>query len=314
MLPRIWMTAAGVEKFQELSALDIQLRSDIQNRYWDDELKPEECGPMVAKTIQVALTASNKMQGAEELKLDFSGQHLQTFKFPNDEAKLAKVLENAEIFVNSLGESNAELTSQTHRVWQQISFNKICQEFLNTDLLLFGQNKKASDFCDEYRLTEGNSEFWNVILQGKKSSSQWHGVGKVTRSRLRENFSKEYFNIGTLGDPNVWKSDLPQSVFDELKEEEKDILSKGAHSKATDKEKSAFRKLQDTMRQRAGVADMPRLVIYCIDHEERPKLTQNRESIDVAVDIIGAEIFIPKRQGNSLWKSGYQLRSKKQEG
>ena len=314
LLPRIWMTAAGVEKFQELSALDIQLRSDIQNRYWDDELRPEECGPMVAKTIQVALTASNKMQGAEELKLDFSGQHLQTFKFPNDEAKLAKVLENAEKFINSLGESVAELTGQAHRVWQRVSFGKICQEFLNTDLLLFGQNKKASDFCDEYKLTEGSSEFWNVILQGKKSSAQWHGVGKVTRSRLRENFSKEYFNIGTLGDPNVWKSDLPQSVFDELKEEERDILSRGANSKATDKDKSDFRKLQDKMRQRAGIADMPRLVIYCIDHEERPKLTPNREPIDAAVDVIGAEIFIPKRQGNGLWKSGYQLRSKKQEG
>ncbi len=310
LLSRIWMTAKGVDRFEELSALDIQLRSDIQNRYFDDNLSPAECGPMVAKTVQLALTARNKMQGAEELNLDFSGQHLQTFKFPYDESKLEEALKRADKLLNSLEASNKEdeNVKGNCRVWRNVSFDDISKQFLDTDVFLFAQHRNANEFCEEYRQTENFSNKWNVILQGTKSEAKWHGVGKITRSRFKENFGEaELFNIGTLSDPNVWKSDIPQCILDNLTDAEKKIIAKGSGKKQTNVTRAEFRQLQENLRQRAGIADTPRMVIYCIDHENRPQyLTDNRESIDTYIDVIGVELIMPKLKG--AWTKGYQLK------
>ncbi len=307
LLSRIWMTQTGKQRFEELSSLDIQLRTDIQNRYFDDNLTPAECGPMVAKTVQLTLTARNKMQGAEELDLDFSGQHLQTFKFYDDDLKLRVALNRADAFINGLGDSDED-TSNSCRVWRNISFDDICENLLDTELFIFGHQRTAKDFCEAYKETKTRTSNWNVILQGTKSTDVWNGVGKVTRSQLKDNPGPTgMFNIGILSDPNVWCSDLPKAVFENLTEEEKLILAKSKSKKQTDKSRADFRQLQESLRQRAGISDVPRLVIYCIDHKNKPKIsTQNREAISTNVDVIGVEIIMPKHKG--AWAKGYQLK------
>ncbi len=317
LLPRIWMTRKGLERFEELSALDIQLRSDIQNRYMDDNLTPAECGPMVAKTVQLALTSRNKMQGAEELNIDFSGQHLQTFKFPLDESKLEEAWNRANKFLDSLEAGDKEDTEDKEncRIWRNVSFDTISEQLLNTEVFLFGHHRKASEFCEEYRQTENYSNKWNVILQGTKSAkssqgtksdSSWHGVGKITRSRLKENLGdSELFSIGILSDPTVWRSDIPKNILENLTDAEKKIIAKGTGKKQTNVTMAEFRQLQDKIRQRAGIADIPRLVIYCIDHKSKARsIATNRESIGTSIDVIGVEILMPKRNG--AWTTGFQ--------
>lgn len=312
LLPRIWMTSNAMLCFEELAALDIQLREEISSRYYDNTISPADYGPMVAKTMLLAVTARNKMQGAEEHVLDFSGQHLQTFRFSCNEEKLRAAYNLADEFIEKLGaKSTAESTAdKAYRVWYDVSYAVIKDKILDNDLFTFGQNRNGHEFCQEYASDTKRDASWNVILQGTKSQNSWHGVGRVTRSRFKNQLQvsgNDMFNIGTLGDPNVWKSDLPEDVLNNLSAEEKELIKQAASGKATAKIQADFRNLKSDLRKRAHLEKTPRLIIYCIDHTGKPKKkTVNREPINTAVDVIGLEIIMPESRNH--FKTGYQLR------
>ena len=320
LLPRIWMTDAAVSRFEYLSELDITLRQDLVK--YRSNITPEDCGPVIrtypGAASMMRLTAANKMQGAVEAEMNFAGAHLQSFIFQNDQEQLEKNLTVAERFIQSLGDYRQDTCSiETAHVWENVSFSCIWEELLSQSVYQLGSMDTMEFFCDWVKKISLQNDLadWTVILSGRRTTSQnfWNGIGKIERSRIltgnRKKDGRE-FSIGVLSDPNVWKADLKDSAFAELTEEDRALL---LAKKRTEEKKE----LQNRIREEAGRADIPRLVLYCIDKDskasERSSQSKSKERCDLkaAADVIGIEILMPGSRLNKQYCASVTIRIEK---
>ncbi|SEA15502.1 Z1 domain-containing protein [Selenomonas ruminantium] len=304
LLPRIWMTEMNEKKFEQLAALDEQLRTDIIERYLDKNLSPKDYGPVVYTcplAVKLKITANMKMQGAEAVEADFAGAHIQTTNFDNIEEVLQTNIDVADSFIDSLGEDNHILNDgheSEYRVWENISFETIKNDFFMKSKYELTSMDSFESFCQWFEKKNFDFDNWTVILNGKKrTDNQWHGVGKVTRTRLtsglrRNDASK--INIGVLSDPNVWVCDLTNDYLDNLSDDERKLLVSTGRDYYAQK-----RELKKRIRQQQGKQNVPRLVIYCIDKNSTPSNAVNRAPLNTKVDVIGVELIIPgQRRAN----------------
>ena len=302
LLPRIWLTNAAVTRFEFLSELDITLRQDLVK--YRSNITPEDCGPVIktypGAASMMRLTAANKMQGAVKAEMNFAGAHLQSFIFQNDQEQLAKNLSVAERFIESLGEYIPDtcIVDMAH-VWEKVPFERIWEDLLSQSVYQLGTMDSMEAFHEwvEKISQQNRLKKWTVILSGRQRNDEkiWQGVGKVERSRIltgNRTADGREFSIGVLSDPGVWRADIRKSVMDALPEEDKSLLT----AKKMAQEKN---ELQNRIREDQGQADIPRLVIYCIDKDSRAAVgtrrSKNRERCDLnaAADVIGIEILMP---------------------
>ena len=305
LLPRLWMTDSAVDKFTKLAALDEELRSDIYDRYLDN-ITPEECGPMISTCPGLAgmkISAANKMQGAVAAEADFAGAHLQTVVFKNDDTVLQNNIDVADAFITSLGQDDPQLNQgheNEYKVWQNVPFDRIKKDFFMKSQYDLSRMETLEMFYSWFENKADDFTDWNVILRGKKSTDkQWHGVGKVVRTRKKSGVlgeTSKKFNIGVLSDPNIWQMDLQKDKITDLTDEEADMLkSPGKY------DTEMVKKLKMRIREQQGKEKVPRLVLYCIDHAAKTEITENRAPLNTNVDVMGVEIIIPgKRDGKSV--------------
>lgn len=302
LLPRIWMTDEAVKRFEYLSELDITLRQDMVK--YRSNLTPEDCGPVIqtypGAARMMRLTAANKMQGAVEAEMNFAGAHLQSFVFQNDQEQLEKNLSVADRFIESLGDYIPDTCIvDTAHVWENVPFERIWEDLLSQSVYQLGTMDSLDAFHEWVEKINQQNELkdWTVILDGRRMTEEncWHGIGKVERSRIltgNRTADGREFSIGVLSDPGVWRADIRKSVMEALPEEDKSLLT----AKKMAQEKN---ELQNRIREDEGQADIPRLVIYCIDKDSRAAVgtrrSKNRERCDLnaAADVIGIEILIP---------------------
>ncbi len=320
LLPRLWMTESAVERFEQLAALDEQLRGDIWEKYISGDVSPDQYGPLISNCpllVGMKITANNKQQSAEDAVMDFAGAHIQTISFVNDDDLLSNNLDVAEKFLQSLGEDNKSLNAEnetSYRVWENVPFKEIQERLLEKSSYELTGIGDASVFSEWFSKKSNDYSNWSVILRGKKSSdSTWMGVGKVIRTRLLTGCRKKESNkltIGTLGDPGVWDNDIELKYRTGDSEEERQILSL---KKPTTAQKIVLNKVKKTIRERAGKKDTPRLILYCIDHESDVNKKMHSESaaneisgdkrerapLRTNIDVMGIEIFIPGSRGDN---------------
>lgn len=305
LLPRLWMTESAVQRFEQLAVLDEELRNDIVERYMDNDLTPEQYGPMVLTcpmVVRMKITANNKMQSAVAAEADFAGAHLQTISFENNDEILQNNIDVAETFISSLGADNSTLNNghdSEYKVWENIPFDKIKTELFNKSNYTLTSVENFELFCRWFDSKDYDFDNWSVILAGKKNiENQWHGVGKVIRTRLKSGVRRAdsyKFSIGTLADPNIWSYDLSNDYIEELTMEQKKLLT------SKTKRAEEVNQLKKQIRQKQGKSNVPRLIMYCIDHNSgNGAESKTRAPLNTNVDVIGLEIIIPgQRRGDS---------------
>lgn len=292
LIPRIWLTNKTKKQFAFLSTLDKELREEILHM---DTLgsSPSKYGPKVKNTPKynfIKITAKNKMQGAEETELDYSGTTSQTTMFNNDHTVLKHNKTIAKDFINSLGtpERGNKYAKSTY-IWRNIEFKRIYDEFLSK-FQFCSRNKVFNDIenVNEWicKVTdEGMIGDWNVILSSKNigdnDENTWNfpfgNVGKIERTRKKENDDEKLINIGVLRAPRDLIADV---IYENLSEYGKRLIKDYSTIKAKD------------IRDDANLEMTPQLIIYLIDKNSKSSKT-NRRDLNALDDIVGICMNVP---------------------
>lgn len=292
LLPRIWMTSKTYDQFRFLSSLDQELRDEI---YYMDRagISPSDYGPKVKNTPMykfIRITAANRMQGAQVTDMDYSGIKNQTILFEEDKDILLQNIEQTDMFIKDLG-MPIEVTKLNDKakncfVWKDVMFDRI-----KTYLQSFHFSNRMRVFNDidsvvewiEKMTKDGIIENWNIIVAGTSTGEEWvtpYGtIHKVSRTRRKSNSEIDIIDIGVLRGPSDLIADVDQSALDD---ETKNKLKKYKVSEA------------DYIREKAGLQNVPQLIIYRIDKDSKVKdESENREDLNAPEDIIGICMNIP---------------------
>lgn len=316
LLPRIWMTIKTKEQFDFLSALDQELRDEIQ--YMDvTGRSPAEYGPKVKNSPKVSfirITAKNRMQSAMPAEMDYCGASTQTYLFDDDPDILEQNIDNTMDFLYQLGEQWQPLTDYPYQynraIWRDVSFNRIrayIEMFkFQERLSVFNDTKPLLDWLQEMTNT-GKLGNWNVIVAGKADDANgtWklpNGtiLNKVNRSR-KANLSElenSIINIGALRDPMDIVADIDvDSITDmAVKLEVQDFLK---HFNA----KGAM-----AYRDKAGLETTPQLLIYRVDKNSKAKKNSVRYDLNAPEDLIGLCLYIPGGKNKTNYVSTVSIK------
>lgn len=303
LLPRIWMTEKTRDQFVFLSALDQELRDEIQ--YMDiNGRSPAEYGPKVKNSPKVSfirITAKNKMQSATESEMDYSGASNQTYLFDNDEEILEDNLLLTDAFIGKLGPEwkpdDPYGIRSNSAVWRNISFD-IVREYItafrfNERLKVFNDTKPLLNWIAKMT-KDGKLGTWNIIVSGKKSKTNgdWklpNGsvINKVSRTRKKpgSDYEETVLNIGVLRDPRDLLADIDLDVIDDpkVKEEIIDYIRSGEAKQAM------------AYRDKAGLETTPQMIIYRVDKNSKAAKGNGSSRIDLNApcDLIGICLYIP---------------------
>lgn len=312
LLPRIWMTDDTLEKFEFLTELEEELRKELM-QFETDLKSPMEYGPRVKnspKTSWLRVTAKNKMQGATEVDMDFSGASIQTIHFENDKMVLEKNVETTMNFLenhcgyavkspvtNSVVYSNVDFSVIKNELLQKMVFHPRSRVFNNIDAFIEWYEKVK----DELKYNN-----WNVIVAGTsnvetvvKNENQWklgsYVLTKVNRSAKSFSEQSEYktANIGVLRSPADVFADInhPEFKLDSAKISNKDM---------------------EKVRAKYNLENTPQLIIYRIDKDsiarkaKNPK-DQKRQDLNFDEDIIGIYMNIPGSSSSKPHAKALQL-------
>ena len=87
------------------------------------------------------------MQAAEAAEMNYAGIHTQTARFYSDESILQQNLEVSDEFLTSLGDSVLGLTSDYHRVWENVPFQQIQEKLFDKTKWILGNMTTPDEFC-----------------------------------------------------------------------------------------------------------------------------------------------------------------------
>ena len=302
LIPRLWITEKTREQFEFLSTLDKELREEILQL---DVMgaSTSEYGPKVKnspKCSLIRITAKNRMQGAQDIEMDYSGTSNQTTIFDNDKEVLVRNKQITEAFINSLGKAKEHKGkhAQGALIWENVKFNQIYKGLLSQ--FTFSTRNKVFNNIDGVRewiekvTQEGQLEDWNVIVSGKGianvEGNDWvlesGSINKVTRTRLKKNENENFINIGVLREPKDLIADVD---VEKLDEEGKRLVEDYLPTQAKE------------IRSKAGLDLTPQLIIYLIDKDSVARPKSNRINLKAEEDIVGLCINVPGgKKGTSL--------------
>ena len=299
MLPRIWVTEKTKEQFAFLSALDQELRDEIQNMDIRG-MSPELYGPKVMNTPKLSfirITSKNRMQSARETDMDYSGASNQTYLFDDDPDILRDNISATEDFIMKINDENVLVETneafKNNIVWKDVQLSRIREyverfHFQNR-LKVFNDVKPLFDWLEKVT-NEGLIGTWDVVLAGKKNGDNgiWElpngiKVNKVSRSRkYRQGEADDIINIGVLRDPRDILSDVDiDSITDTTVKEDVERSIRENVSRGT-----------MALRDKAGLETTPQLLIYRVDKDSHAK-GENRQELGTNEDLIGLSFYIP---------------------
>lgn len=299
LFPRLWMSSETYEKFKFLAVLESELRQDLR-RFSDAGADPSEFGPRVRNipdTINMKVTAKNKMRGAAMIEMDYAGISSQTILFDDDKLIQLKNIDVAERFIERIG-NGILLGSNTSYVFENVDFevieNELFRKFtFQTRTRVFNQMDTLCDWVNTVT-SDGRIGNWNVIVAGTAITEPdddkiWEvsniRIGKVTRTRkILDNLTDKIIDIGVLRAPKDLVADIR---FDLLKEIDFNISNPSVAEIMN-------------VRRSAGLEKIPQLIIYRIDKNSQlregyiqPKNSHARAPLNSEEDLIGICILLP---------------------
>ena len=289
IIPRIWLTDRTSNLFNYLSSLDQELRDEIREMEVLGKL-PSEYGPRVLNSPRrFRITAKNRTQRAEPTDLDFSGTFLQTYLFDTNRDILQRNLDLTSAFLSNLGTpSRIKSCVAQDYVWRNVQFD-VVREYIEQyqfqpRMKTLNNINPLLEWVGEVT-SNGNLKDWNIVLAGinNPDASDFNfGTGytikKVHRTRLIKNAIEGVINIGVLRSSKDIMADIDlDSVSVDLRNE---ILSNSGDS-------------AKILRTKAGLGNVPQLIVYIVDRDSRATNSSTREDLNSGVDIAGICINIP---------------------
>ena len=320
LLPRIWVTNKTWQQFIFLSALDEELREEIQ-RMDITGRSPTEYGPKVKNTPKasfIRITAKNRMQSAVESEMDYSGASNQTYLFDNDADLLRENIELTNSFISKLGDEwhpDEEYDFFPYdAVWKDIDFYRV-KHYLEkfrfcSRLRVFNDTKPLLDWIEKIT-KEGKLGNWSVIVAGKEKRTNgcWQlpnssrEINKVNRSGKvsKMDGDESILDIGVVRAATDILADIDIAAIanDQTRREIIDLIKSG-----TSKSTMAFR-------DKAGMETTPQIIIYRVDKDSAPmKRSESRKALSASEDVIGISIYIPGGRIGTSYASRVSIRMK----
>lgn len=286
LLQRIWMPIQVQQKFQLIEEIDEKLKAEFED-FMKKGKSPSMFGPRIMSSSKIArfmLTSKNKAQNMVACDVDFSGDSYEITQFEKSERMLKDNYEVTERFLENIGTVRKSDAIDSAYSWDGVDSDIVLTEFfdkyqigecspLHVDIPIFKEWMKQMNASGKYLK-------WNVAVAGdKKSTNRWYiagaDIGKIERSR-KSKF--EYIDIGSLRSGRDILSDIKVSA-----------LSKEDKAKFNAGKKSGKNLI--SLRYELGYADLPILLLYCIDGN-KGKESAYRTKIGTKTDIIGFSIVI----------------------
>ncbi|EKZ0100418.1 Z1 domain-containing protein [Enterococcus faecium] len=289
IFPRIWMDSKTRERFVFLSQMNEELRDEIT------ELSQRGETPLTYQIrvknspdrSLIKLTSANKMYGAIESNLNFTGFNKQTVIFTNSKEILESNIVLTEDFLNSLDNPKVPENKSKYICWKNVRYNKI-REFLTK--FHFSEKdiafSKIDKFLEWYDKVEADSQFteWSVVFASKgemkpiQNDNQWNIAGYSAESIIRSRRG-DIQDDGKTASIGVLRS--PADLYADIEE----------YEPADDYAKtSAIHRI----REEYGYGNTPLLVLYRVDKNSEAKAgSKLRHNLEFDADIIGMNLLIP---------------------
>ena len=309
LLPRIWMTVDTCDKFQFLSQLETELREDLRT-YMLTDMRPIDYGPRIKYSPKVSwlrLTSRNHMKNAMPAEMDFSGARPQTVVFDNDADIQNTNIKYTEEFLSKLPGKPSVSYDKGSIYWKNISLSYIMENLLVNKFSFSKRSRVFNEietFCNWLKeIMDTNAlNNWSVIVSGNSdvmqagfdSTKYWNvddfAVGKVNRSKIAETSDDKDIDIKALRALKDGVADVDGKYIEEFKKAYGTSITKQEHV--------------DLIRESAGMAEIPTLIIYRIDKDSKV-LNSNTEGtrvdLNTSFDIIGLYISVPGKKLNSAF-------------
>ena len=294
LLPRLWLTEKTIAQFRFLSDLDQELRDEVYNMDITGRAA-SEYGPRVKNTPGyrfIRITAKNKMQGAEEVDIDYSGSFSQTYLFDEDPAVLRDNLDATMRLVRNLGKPEAVTPgfsfAKNAKVWRGVSFDvirKYLGEYhIQKKMHLHSTIDSLAGWIEKMT-AEGNLGSWDVVLSGAGLSERTIDTpaGKVKLAvrtrRVSAKAAGGIIDIGTLRNPGDILADVDYGLLDP---EIRDMIDHCGSGQIR------------SLRNKAGLGTTPQLILYFVDKYSKAKSgSKTRTDLGAPEDLAGFCLNIP---------------------
>jgi hypothetical protein len=240
-LQRIWMQTSLGDEFKFLALVEEEIRQDIRHM---ERMKvtPRQLGVRVrAHPGRLAIVARNRMRHADEVRISFSGQRLQTFMFYEDNNEvLSKNLESVRRFLTECRAATQEEVRETsaRRLITGVPASLVTK-LLRDYIFHADQSNMRKDDMAGWIESAAQDRLWNVVIIGNdKKHKDKDGrviplgvtdlgfetdVPNVNRAPLSkpESFTGTA-NIKALMSHADWFADLDAAAIRSLANDEKD--------------------------------------------------------------------------------------------
>lgn len=283
-LPRIWMTGDLSSAFRDLATVEAEIRADIDT-YRKREVTPADFAVRIRQIPGMTVTAAKKMIAAEVCDVTYSGDHIQTIRFPHTSRTTldANWKAAARLADQAVAQSLVVESGNGGRLVRKVPLELVRQflenysgdqrDLISGDLLSYIESEAA-------RADAPYAE-WNVgIIEPKAGSSMsaetlgaFGNVGLVRRARLKGLTKDGLADIKAL----MSRADVLIDV-------------EGAPADMSWDSVKSFRQAQ--------VGDKtPLLLLYAIEANSAPRQSSSglREPLGAARDVLGIGLILPER-------------------
>jgi transcriptional regulator with XRE-family HTH domain len=280
-LPRIWMTGDLRTAFKDLATVEAEIRADIQ-QYRKRDVTPADFAIRIRRIPGMVITAAKKMYAAKACDVSFSGEHIQTIRFPHQNKDFLSANWKACAHLLSKAAELGVEQVRGGRLIRKVPYD-LAMEFLKTyssdqrDLI---SGKLLEYIGVEAARADQPYEHWNVAIvepaNGPKSLETLGAFGKVglvNRARLQGLTRDGLADIKALMSRQDVLMDVT-GVPDDLARD--------------------WGSLKEFRQEKIGDR-VPLLLLYAIHAKSTPKSVKLRVPLDAVRDILGIGLILPER-------------------
>ena len=178
-LTRIYTTPLLERWFRDLSTVEEEIHREIARYGREKNLTPLKVGVKIRQHPAMLVTSPLKMRSAQDVRVSFENQVVQTTSFPfNNNNWLKKNLVATQEFLNRLGMPN-EGIGTNRPVWY-LQHPSMVLDFLQTYQTDDEATRVRSDLLVDYILQQNNCDeliHWTVAVVGRKNLKK--SLGKI---------------------------------------------------------------------------------------------------------------------------------------
>lgn len=249
-LVRIYTTPQLYDWFSWLCEVERAIRDDI-NRYDELNKRPDELAVRVKTHPAMLVTSPLKMKNAEEYRVGFDGQRLETLYFDFNRPDLLK--DNLNLTFQLIDQllCNDFAKHKDGVLWKNVSCDMVIQFLQNFETPQSNIGTFKKDIIIDYikKQYERHNELtsWSVLLASSSKAKNTMEIKEIKIGLPMRSKEKGNNKISLLSDPRHFSIDLPGSLDDY-----KDPLTK----------KPSFTKMLDKRNSNNAL-----LILYIIDKD-----------------------------------------------